>query len=153
MKKYNTMGNEPLTKKKNNVLFSKTHSHFNSTVNSFADSKFDKISLSKKNGKICKKYNKNNSLNILQKKCINSNNRDTILLLNKINNENKSHKFLIDKNNFFKKIKNNSIIRNIDSSKLSEKIKEKNSSNLKKITKQKSKKIINSFIINKINIH
>ena len=152
MKKYNTMGNEPLTKKKNNVLFSKKHSHFNSAVNTFDDSKFYKINTSKKNGKISKEYNKNNSLKTFQKKGINSNNRDTFLLINnKIKNENKSHKYLIDKNNIFKKIKTNSIIKNIDSSKSSEKIKEKKFSNLKNITKQKSKKIINSLIINKTN--
>ena len=105
MKKYNTMGNEPLTKKKNNVLFSKKHSHFNSAVNTFDDSKFYKINTSKKNGKISKEYNKNNSLKTFQKKGINSNNRDTFLLINnKIKNENKSHKYLIDKNNIFKKI-------------------------------------------------
>ena len=104
MKKYNTMGNEPLTKKKNNALFSKKHSHFNSAVNSFVGSNFDKIYKNTKNMKINKEYSKNNSLNILQKKSTNSNNRDTFLLLNnKINNENKSHKYLIDKNNFFKK--------------------------------------------------
>ena len=149
MKKYNTMGNEPLTKKKNNVIFTKTHYHFNSAVNTFLDSKFDRINTNKKNGKISKEYNKNYSLKILQKKCTNSNNRETILLLNnKINNKNKSHKFLIDKNNIFKKIKTNPIIRNKDSS---EKIKRKNFSNHKNITKQKSKKIINSLIINKIN--
>ena len=126
MKKYNTMGNEPLTKKKNNVLFSKTHSHFNNVINTFDDLKFDKINTIQKNGKISKEYNKNNSLKIFQKKCTNSNNRDTILLVNnKIKNENKSHKYLIDKNNIFKKIKTNSIINNIDSSKSSETIKEK----------------------------
>ena len=152
MKKYNTLGNEPLTKKKNNVLFSNTHYHFNSAVNTFDDSKFDRINTSKKNGKISKEYYKNCSLKILQKNYANSNNREAILLLNnKTNNENRSHKFLIDKNNIFKKIKTNPIIRNINSSKSSEKIKRKSFSNHKKITKQKSKKIINSLIINKIN--
>ena len=52
MKKYNTMGNESLTKKKNNVLFSKKHSHFNSAVNSFVGSNFDKIYKNTKNMKI-----------------------------------------------------------------------------------------------------
>ena len=142
MKKYNTMGNEALTKKKNNVLFFKTHSHFNSDVSSYVDSKFDKINRNKKYMKINKIYNKNNSFNILQKKSSNSNNRDTLFLLNnKINNENKSHKNLIDKNNIFKKINNNSI-KNINSSK------SRNLSNFPKTAKLKSKKVINNYTLN-----
>ena len=142
MKKYNTMGNEALTKKKNNVLFFKTHSHFNSDVSSYVDSKFDKINTSKKYMKINKIYNKNNSFNILQKKSANSNKRDTLFLLNnKINNENKSHKNLIDKNNIFKKINNNSI-KNINSSK------SRNLSNFPKTAKLKSKKVINNYTLN-----
>ena len=145
MKKYNTMGNEALTKKKNNVLFFKTHSHFNSDVSSYVDSKFDKINTSKKYMKINKIYNKNNSFNILQKKSSNSNNRDTLFLLNnKINNENKSHKYLLDKNNIFKKINNNSI-KNINSSK------SRNLSNFPKIAKLKSKKVISNYTLNSKN--